>query len=902
MTKRRRDDWKERNWNGRIADAKKSRVERIASILQSSRAAAQIPDKILERPGIKKATSTRYTTTAIPDVWLPLSAGKSAIDALLLSVADGRDRAILGWPERPGNGFTLAALAMREARATGKLGSATFALWPWRPGLMRAARSILVHPMDIATAARNAVNDREKGEAWSQDGLAHHSLDMIELRLNDLALQNAPARVARGRRRLDILVRSPTLVETTAVFAPTENGFASDIEQILRRVCDHTHLGDAGGGLLKDRAAVGTPGTTPFALLGLPSVRTPRGFERLLHHDRITKRGIDAVVVDLTRQSKEELGEQWEKRLAILLEALDTMPGRRPPVLAVCEDPFALKAAVRTMRSHAARMKPRRQPPMEIGVYLPEPGLLGQTPALPETLPPVDFTADIKDAALVGIREKLVILGRRLRDGSDIAGARGVSQALSFLRRVGSLPLGIDEARHTADILFDADDDVDASIRAMFRSRMALAPLATISVSSPDGATAKEVVGQIEARVSAWKTETPVSAKLRELLSREGWNSPRTLIAVPDRRIAQILIASDRGVAWRCGIIDHSALAASFSRGGLDRVVVIGPSATAIRALLTSPATPANVVLLGDASGSALLAGELAPLARLPGFASIADRALAMQAALKRGGLDERLSDGESEFRIVPIFQPREIDLTQEGGVYTGEKIVLSTARHQISYRPSSDVLVFTSGEARPFERVAARDVERGDQILVLDEVTRDKIRHALATSRTSLKQLTAYHDHVARLRQSLPGSGISEKARQVLKRMQLIDPTLSDSELHNVQRWLSADLAVAASDGAKQPRAARDWPRFKLFMQANDINEILAETYWRLAIVPTRSYRVQEGYQFNQRVVQFVLDPDSFSAGDRAPSDLRGLWLSLLDAVDDVARKEIVRGGKSDE
>ncbi|MGX5668838.1 hypothetical protein ACWKW9_22990 [Rhizobium daejeonense] len=756
--------------------------------------------------------------------------------------------------------------------------------------------------MDIASAARSAVNEREKGEAWPQDGLAHRSLDMIELRLNDLALQNAPARVARGRRGLDMLVRSPTLVETTAVFAPTENGFVSDAEQILRRVCDHTHLGDAGAGLLKDRAAVGAPGTTPFAMLGLPAARTPRGFERLLRHDRIVMRGIDAIVVDLTRQSKQELGEQWEKRLAVLLEALDIVPGRRPPVLAVCEDPFALKSAVRTMRSHSARIKPRRQPPVEIGVYLTEPGLLGQAPALPEMLPPVDFTADIKDAALVGLRDKLFNLGRRLRDASDIAGARGVSQALAFLRRVGSLPLGIDEARHTADILFDADDDVDASIRAMFRSRMALAPLATIGVSSPDGATAKEVVGLIDARVSAWKIETPVSAKLQELLARDGWNSPQTLLAVPDRRIAQILMASDRSVMWRCGIVDHSALATSFNRGGLERVVVIGPSATAIRALLTSPATPAKVVLVGDASGSALLAGELAPLARLPGFASIADRAMAMQIALKRGGLDERLSDRESEFRIVPIAQPREIDLTQEGGSYTGEKIVLSTALHQISYRPSSDVLVFTSGEARPFERVAARDVEQGDQILVLDELTRDKIRHALATSRTSLKQLTAYHDHVARLRESLPGSGTAQKARDVLKRMQLIDPMLPDSEIHNIQRWLSADLAIAASDGAKQPRAARDWARFKLFMQANDVSLILAETYWRLAIVPTRSYRVQEGYQFNQRVVQFVLDPDSFTEGERVGSDLRGLWLSLLDAVDDVARKEIVRGGKSDE
>lgn len=82
--------------------------------------------------------------------------------------------------------------------------------------------------------------------------------------------------------------------------------------------------------------------------------------------------------------------------------------------------------------------------------------------------------------------------------------------------------------------------------------------------------------------------------------------------------------------------------------------------------------------------------------------------------------------------------------------------------------------------------------------------------------------------------------------------------------------------------------------------MQVNGVPETLAETFWRFAIVPTRSYRVQEGFHFNQRVVQFVLDPESFTAG-RTDGELRGLWLSLLDAVDDVERVERDRGVERD-
>lgn len=328
---------------------------------------------------------------------------------------------------------------------------------------------------------------------------------------------------------------------------------------------------------------------------------------------------------------------------------------------------------------------------------------------------------------------------------------------------------------------------------------------------SPDGALARDALKLISERVDGWRTETPVSLKLAELLSQPNWNSARTLIAVPERRIGEVLVASDRGVAWRCGIVDHADLRAMLARGDLDRVIVTGPTAAAIRALLTSPATPPEVMLLGDASGSALLAGELGPLARLPGFAPIAARASAMQQALRRGGLDERLDAGESEFRALPIPEPRDIDLTREGGTYSGDQIIISTSAHRIIYRPSSDVLVFTAGEARPFEKVDAPDVEVVDQILVLNEGARERIRAALATSRTSLDQLALYHGYIARMRAALQGTSDAEKAREVLRRMREVDPSLPGSELSNIQRWLTADRAAPAEDGARQPRAARD-------------------------------------------------------------------------------------------
>lgn len=140
------------------------------------------------------------------------------------------------------------------------------------------------------------------------------------------------------------------------------------------------------------------------------------------------------------------------------------------------------------------------------------------------------------------------------------------------------------------------------------------------------------------------------------------------------------------------------------------------------------------------------------------------------------------------------------------------------------------------------------------------------------------------------------------DKAREVLRRMRKIDPSVQDGEVHNVSRWLTADLAPSSIDGTRQPRAARDWSRFNLFMRADGVEEVLARTFWQYAIVPTRSYRVQEGHQFNQRVVQFILDPESAGSGRPNDEGLKRLWLSLQESVDEVTKVETIKEGRDDD
>ena len=316
----------------------------------------------------------------------------------------------MAWPSRPGGGFAAGALAMREARASGRLAYATLAFWPWRSGATWAARSVLVHPGDVAQAAARAADEMHRGAAWAQPDLAHNSLCLLEMRLRDLTVASGAASNGTRTERPNIIVHSPTLLETTSVFAPREGprapAYAADGQQVLRRVRDYTHIGDRNAGLEGHIAAVGDPLKTPFAIFGLPAATKLEALVRCLKFGRFSAKSLDALIVDVTRTGRSELPDDWEARFAIVLQALEHTSGRRPSVVVLCEDAFALRKAVRTLRTTNAAARPVRRMPLEVGAYLPEPGLFGSSAALHGELTTIAFEADIKDASLAAVRNR----------------------------------------------------------------------------------------------------------------------------------------------------------------------------------------------------------------------------------------------------------------------------------------------------------------------------------------------------------------------------------------------------------------------------------------------------------------------------------------------------------------
>lgn len=103
--------WDQADPMERINEGRRQQVERVQALL-AKRQSAQALTRLL-RPGVSTATTVHYASTSAPADWARADRGRSIVDAILDSIEDGADRAIMAWPSRPGGGFAATALAMR---------------------------------------------------------------------------------------------------------------------------------------------------------------------------------------------------------------------------------------------------------------------------------------------------------------------------------------------------------------------------------------------------------------------------------------------------------------------------------------------------------------------------------------------------------------------------------------------------------------------------------------------------------------------------------------------------------------------------------------------------------------------------------------------------------------------
>jgi hypothetical protein len=840
----------------------------------------------------------RYARASDIGVWLQ-APDTGFVAGITSAMADRSDRVVLGWPSRPDNGFVTAAIALREARTASDHG--TVGLWPWRSAATHAARSIFVHPEDISrSASRRASSAIEHPgrRTAARVQLAYESLCLVELRLNDLVRFSARRTESSGITSVTegdgSVARLPTLLETTSVFPPNESTAASayraDPDQVLKRVRRYTTLET-----IPDHVGrIGDPLLAPFALMGLSSAR--RDLERCLAHDRLNRHGLDVVVIDLTRMARMTLSADWRRDFQTLLEAIDlaALP-RRPAVVVLCEDGFVMQGAAAGLRRHAGATPKGRQPAFRCGAIVLRNGVLEKPGAATVAeLSPLRCDADVKDASLRPVRDRIISLARRLREVGHARPAIAVGSTLRVLSSFASLPLGVSEAKSTAQVLFNGDGHDDVKARSHFFPSWRLQRLAEVEAAAPEFASdVRSVLDDVSQRITQWDGATPVSLKLRGLLADSDWNARDVLLILPDARTRDVFMVSDSAMDCFCTVIDASAFAQQ-ADAEWRRILIVRPEPRTVRALLTMRTAPGSVLLLGDCAGVTPVAIELSQLASLREFAPFAARAKALTEALTRGGADATLDAVEAEFHYrFPATEEDFIDLAQASDDYTGPTVRLRfEGGARAAYRPGGDILLFTPDAIRPFTRIAAQDVMIGASILVLRKDIRDRLSDALSRSRKTAAQLKVYHERIAQYRRRLSGTSMRAKAREALAAMRLIDASIGEHEIPNLIRWLS----VEPSDTPRPPHAARDRRRFRVFVQAAGLDAQTADAFWDLAILPVRAYSTVEGHAFNRRIVQFVVDPEGVAAGT-GWYGYRDLWQAVVDSVECVTEKEVTHG-----
>jgi len=822
---------------------------------------------------------------------LVVADGMALLEILQTAVQDRRDRVVLAWPGRPDNGFVAAALYLLEGRTRGWHGHETVAVWPWRSGITWSARSIFVEPPTLVACARAAAEDLMKGAGWTKAAVDHNALNLVHLRLRDLGQPGAAEASSAGYRG-----RRPTLLELTSVFPPQEMTaqapYQADAPQILQRVRAHTRIKQMGQSGEEHLRALSDPGQAPLAVFGLP-VSKESALKRYLAFERFSRLGLDVVVADLTRTSLSDMGDNWPAALGNLARALRSMAAPRPAVVVLTEDVFVMRKAEAVLRQAAQEARVQGKAYLAEGLLLRHPGFLAAPRGPAAAATAVAFRADIKDGALLRLRDDILGAASLLVQAGAEEAAAALRSALSFVRLIANLPVGYAEAKAAIDILHGTDDDHDQAVRSRFYLDGGLALLNSAIHETPAHRDIlRSVYERVCATVSQWEAATPISLKLKRLIESEKSEHDRTLLVLPDRTLVDLFLASDLALQCPWDVTAAKTMLEAAQACGARRWLVVRPTSDSLKAILTSDLSPERVDILGDAAGSALLATELAPISKLPAFAPYAGRAAALLEAIGRGSSDLRADEAEL---ALPLPAPtRELDFTQSGDAYSGPIVKLTTQRgHSLLYRPSSDVLRHTPDELRAFERVEAQRITEGDHVVVMTRPLMEALRQELARAPKTVETLRQYHTAVAERSAAIPGQSRRDKARHLLRLIQSHDASFGADELDNVCRWIDVD-ETTLDDPAAQPQAPRTKRRFELFAEALGMPSQLSNAYWDYGIRATRSYRVREGLLFHQRAVQFVVEPESLMAR-HADRDLRALWQSIVDSVDAVVRKELV-------
>lgn len=665
------------------------------------------------------------------------------------------------------------------------------------------------------------------------------------------------------------------------------------------------------------RAEICRPATAPFALFGI-CPRSP--VKRALQHAALAEaRGPDICLVDLSSAGLSRLGPDWEGEIEKFLGLL-TANLPETPVLAVTQDIYVHRRFVHLLAAAGLAERPSSTAGRASRVlvrssddcFAPDPDVGEVTE--------VQFrfhSAGGQGAAA------LRALSDAAWKSSDPAVAGILRHTMGNLRRTMSLPCGL---RAAHEVLVETAD-------GFLERRSAGTVLATVRKQLDlcvDGSERERLASaerMIDAAFTEFEEDTPVGSLLAEATASMGRKSSPSVIAfATDHELAlgrqRICTDDEDGERIKSRLesgfirlttlqaldVELSAIESGQNRNSWKRLLVVAPPRDQFAVLLGRKWLPEEIIVLSDREFVDRLAGVYAALATHPDLAGagrigsrLAKAAAAAKAEAK--ARDVPAVDLELEAHAPSITDESVIDLTTDEIGDDDHDVVelgLESGR-TMRVRPGGLVIRHVRfADVNPFERAVARDIARGNTIVVPNQAFVQEARTVLPVRILAQTRVQIYHTAVEAALPAIPGTSRAAKARHVIECLRkagaraVVEATVLD--------WLNAGEHRLAPAERLRPHAPQNWREFRAFMDVVHVPPALAESIWREGIEPLRIDRRRAGARMAQAFVSVLVDPHG-GAGALSPevkgriARLRRQALEHLDGVLTVTQHDAEAG-----
>jgi hypothetical protein len=838
------------------------------SIADALAAARRLTFVDLEAEGARPAAPLNRPTLAMLELFLKVVRERTSVAALQWP-RGARDMSILHPLAM------LAILGSSSERASGEyrwcpaVADCRTLYYPWRGcGTGITQRRVLVNRDEITK--RNALHLTRKAVSEAEFSPELGKLHVTLGHLNRLKLRDATKPH----------LAHPTLGELYPTFGALGGEDApSPFRNALYELFDRVRHGAALDQLQDHRAELCKPATAPFAVFGV----CPRtNVKSALQHPALSGgRAADVCILDLGPPGLARLGPAWEDAIEEFLEML-VAHHPETPVFAVTQDIYVHRrvAALLTKVGLTERPSTGGPPPSRLLVRASD-DCFAVDPDIGEV---TEAGFQFHSAGGQGAAA-LRALSDAARGSIDASTAGLLRHSMGSVRRAMSLPCGL-------AIAHEVLGEIDAGAEAFLEKRSAGTVLSTIkrqielSVDSAERQRLTDAERAVDAAFNEFEIDTPIGSILARFAGAISRKASQSVIAfstdyellLGERRICtdddhgekikeRIASGFIRLATLQALDMELASIESGRSRNSWKRLVVVAPPRDQFAILLGRKWLPEEIIVIADREFVDRLGVTYAALASHPDLAGtgrigsrLAKAAVAAKA--EAGARDVAPIDLELDVRGPTLVDETVIDLT--AGDDDDEREVVEFALESgrtMRVRPGGLVIRHDRfADVNPFQRTTAREVTRGNTIVVPDQAFVQEARAVLPVRILAQTRVQVYHAAVEAALPGMPGETRTAKARHVMARLRnagaraVVEATVLD--------WLNVAEHKLLPPERMRPHAPQHWREFSAFMEVVNIPPALAETVWREGIEPLRIDRRRAGARMAQAFVSVLVDP----------------------------------------